>query len=108
MAITFQCSLNKANWQIEKAILVEAGIITDMLDNSWVRFRQGYSGQYYLFACDSFTNRLNLIVTANQFVTIVLMQKLNPNFTDRDLIKCIKLNARNKAMLANTHLADLI
>ena len=107
MNVVFQCSLNKANWQIEKAILVEAGLITDMLDNSWVRFHKGYFN-YYLTAHCGFTNRLNLIVTANQFATIVLMQKLNPHFTDRDLIKCIKLTKRNKDALAHTQYKDLI
>ena len=108
MNVVFQCSLRKANWETEKAILVEAGIMTDMLDNSWIRFHKGYFN-YYLTAQNSYTNNLNLIVTANQFATIVLMQKLNPQFTDRDLIKCIKLNARNKAMLSRlTQFADLI
>ena len=41
MALIFQTSLKKANWQKEKAILIEAGLITEWLDNTWVRFRIG-------------------------------------------------------------------
>ena len=107
MNVVFQCSLNKDNRLIEKAILVEAGLITDMLDNTWLRFRKGYNG-YILTAERSYTNNLNLIVTANQFVTIVLMQKINHAFTDRDLIKCIKLTQRNKNALRHTQYQDLI
>lgn len=108
MSIVFQCSVRKANWKMEKTILIEAGLMTEWQDNTWIRYRQWYFGQWRLTAEDSFTNHLNLIVTANQMATIVAMHKLNPTFSDRDLIRCIKLNARNKSILLNSPYKDLV
>lgn len=108
MSIVFQCSVRKSNWEIEKAILIEAGLMTEWQDNLWIRYSEWYSGQWRLTAEDSFTNRLNLIITAQQMATIVAIHKVNPSFSDRDLIQCIKLNARNKSVLLNSRYKDLV
>ena len=98
----FQCSIRKSNWRIEKSILVEAGLMTEWQDNTWIRyvpeFHDYYLGQVVprLTLEDSYTNRRNLIVTAKEFVSIVTLHKLNPQLTTEDLIKTLKLNQRNK------------
>lgn len=109
MSIVFQCSLNKANHQKERAILVEAGLLTEWLDNSWVRYRQNYYNYQWLFTAEnSYTNSLNVIVTARQLASIVILHKLNPNLTDRDLLRTLKLNARNKFALKYSSYKDLV
>lgn len=96
----FQCSIKKANWKKEKAILVEAGLMTDWQDNEWIRYNP--EGFYYtgykprLTLENGFTNKQNLILTARQFTSIVMLHKLNPSLTTEDLIKTLKLNQRNK------------
>ena len=98
----FQCSLRKANWQIEKAILVEAGLMTEWQDNLWIRYEPQTYDYFFgkpvprLTLESSYTIRRNLIVTAKQFVSIVMLHKLNPQLTTEDLIKTLKLNQRNK------------
>lgn len=91
----FQCSLRKANWQIEKAILVEAGLMTEWQDNLWIRYSPQTSVPRLTLE-NSYTNSRNLIVTAKQFVSIVMLHKLNPKLTTEDLIKTLQLNQRNK------------
>ena len=108
MALIFQTSLKKANWQKEKAILVEAGLITEWLDNTWVRFRIGWSGSGIFTAHRGYTNNLNVIITAKQISAIVLLHKLNPRLTEIDLLKSIKLNQRNKYALKHTKYKNFI
>lgn len=98
----FQCSLRKANWRNEKAILVEAGLMTEWQNNLWIRYEPQTYDYFFARAVprltleNCYTNRLNLIVTATQFVNIVMLHKLNPQLTTEDLIKTLKLNQRNK------------
>lgn len=108
MSIVFQCSLNKANHQKEKAILIEAGLLTEWQDNTWVRYRQSYCNQWLFTAENSYTNRLNVIVTARQLASIVILHKLNPNLTERDLLRTLNLNARNKFALKYSSYKDLV
>ena len=109
MSIIFQCSLNKANWQKEKAILVKAALMTEWQDNCWARYRKNYYSYQWLFTAEnSYTNSLNVIVTARQLASIVILHKLNPNLTDRDLLKTLKLNARNKFALKYSSYKDLV
>ncbi len=108
MSIVFQCSVRKANWKKEKAILVEAGLMTEWQDNTWVRYRELWTGNWRLTAEDSFTNSTNLIISAKQMASIVALHKLNPSLTERDLLKSIKLNARNKLHLKYTQYKDLV
>ena len=108
MSLIFQTSLSKANWKKEKAILVEAGLITEWLDNTWVRFRIGWDGNGIFTAHAGYTNNLNVIITAKQISAIVLLHKLNPRLTEIDLLKSIKLNQRNKHALSHTKYKDFI
>lgn len=111
----FQCSLRKANWQIEKAILVEAGLMTEWQDNLWIRYAPDHFDFHLkrpsprLTLEDTYTNRYNLIITAQQFVDVVLLHKLNPKLTTEDLIKTLKLNQRNKWVIKSSkykHILD--
>lgn len=107
MSIVFQCSVRKANWKKEKAILVEAGLMTEWQDNTWVRYRYWCKGNWRLTAEDGFTNRTNVIISAKQMASIVALHKLNPSLTERDLVKTLKLNQRNKYALKHTQYRDL-
>ncbi len=107
MSIVFQCSVRKANWKKEKAILVEAGLMTEWQDNTWVRYRELWNGYWRLTAEDSFTNSTNLIISAKQMASIVALHKLNPSLTERDLVKTLKLNQRNRYALKLTQYRDL-
>ena len=107
MSIVFQCSVRKANWKKEKAILVEAGLMTEWQDNTWVRYREWYNGNWRLTAEDGFTNRTNVIISAKQMASIVALHKLNPSLTERDLVKSLKLNKRNRYALSHTQYKDL-
>lgn len=108
MPIVFQCSVKKANWKKEKAILVEAGLMTEWQDNTWIRYRKLYSSFWRLTAEDSYTNLTNLIISAKQMASIVALHKINPSLTERDLIKTLKLNQRNRNALKHSQYKDLV
>lgn len=102
MSIIFQCSLNKANWQKEKAILVKAGLMTEWQDNCWARYRQHYLHEWRFTLESGHTNSMNVIITAKQLASIVAIHKLNPSLTERDLLKTLKLNARNRWVIEHS------
>lgn len=108
MYIVFQCSVRKANWKKEKAILVEAGLMTEWQDNTWVRYREWYNGHWRLTAEDGFTNHTNVIISAKQMASIVALHKLNPSLTGRDLLKTLKLNARNRRVIECSTYKDIL
>lgn len=107
MSIVFQCSIRKANSERERAILIEAGLLTEALHNTWIRYRQWFDGEWRVTAENGYTNTSNIIVTATQLVTIINMHKLNPAISVRDLLKTFKLNKRNKLALKYTQYRDL-
>ena len=107
MSIVFQCSIRKTNRKKEKAILVEAGLMTEWQDNVWIRYGNTWGG-WRLTMEDGFTNRTNVIISAKQMASIVALHKLNPSLTERDLVKTLKLNQRNKYALKNTKYKDLV
>lgn len=108
MYIIFQCSLNKANWQKEKAILVKAGLMTEWQDNCWARYQQNYLHEGRFTLENSYTSSINVIITAEQLASIVIMHKFNPSLTERDLLKTLKLNARNRRVIEYSRYKDIL
>lgn len=104
MSIVFQCSIKKANWKKEKAILVEAGLMLEWHDNLTIKYNpaqriwtaQGPVEVPKLWLDNHLTNDSNLLLTARQFSQVVLLHKLNPSLNTRDLIASLKLNQRNR------------
>lgn len=105
MSILIQVSLRKKNRESEKAKLIEAGVTTAWLQNEWYHLylTKMYSSNNlyaHLTGARGYRyNMCNLIVNADQFSTIVAMQKLNPSWSIPQLLQTIKLTKRNKAIL---------
>lgn len=109
----FQCSLKKSNAPQELDILIQAGIATPFIYNDWVRFNPEHryienTGKPKVTFHDSYTTSLNVIITAHEFVSIVLLKGINPKLTTLDLLKTLKLNARNRASLKYTRYAEAL
>lgn len=109
----FQCSLRKFNYKEELDVLVQAGIASPFINNDWVRFEpdswyQKTTGKVVVSFHDSYTTRPNVIITARDFVNIVLLKGVNPKLTTLDLLKTLKLNARNRANLKYTQYAEAL
>lgn len=109
----FQCSLRKFNAPEELEILIQAGIATQFIYNDWVRFNPEHwyienTGKPKVTFHDSYTTRTNVIITAREFVSIVLLKGVNPKLTTIDLLKTLKLNARNRANLKYTRYAEAL
>lgn len=99
----FQCSISKANYLKERALLEEAGLLLPIQDARWIRYTLwGGSPRGYVTLENGFTNSTNVIITAREFITIVHLHKLNPSLTVVDLLRTLKLNQRNRSALSHT------
>lgn len=109
----FQCSLRKMNYKEELDVLIQAGIATPFIYNDWVRFNPEHryiekTGKPKVTFHDSYTTRTNVIITAREFVSIVLLKGVNPKLTTTELLKTLKLNARNRDNLKHTRYAEAL
>lgn len=100
MSIIFQCSLSKANHLKERKLLIEAGLLLPIQDCDWIRYRiVRWRPEGILTLEKGFTRSNNLILTAKQFLTIVLAHEVAPHLKIADLLGMLKLNQRNKEAL---------
>ena len=108
MNIVIQCSLNKLNASKEKQKLIDAGILTPWLNNTWVRLFPRYSdGAWRVAALHERTNYPNIIVTADQFIQLAQLTAINPRISQETLLKTIRINSRNKYYLRRAGLGHL-
>ena len=109
MSIIFQCSLSKANRLKERKLLIEAGLLLPIQNCNWIRYKiDGWRPEGVLTLEYGFTNSINLILTAKQFLTIVLAHKVAPHLKIADLLGMLKLNQRNKWVLKHSNYRHIL
>ena len=96
-------SLNKANRESERDILIEAGLLTPHVANTWVHYYACAGGTAYLHLANGYRTsscwRIPIIISARDLVVLFSLKALNPKLGAETLLKAIKLNARNRHVL---------
>ena len=109
MSIVIQCSLRKLNADKERQLLIDAGILTPWLNNTWIRMFQSYnSNDWIVAALYERTNYPNIIVNAKQFVQLAQLTAVNPNISVKTLLKTIRISSRNRRELTRYGLSHLL